>query len=71
MDLWTLIIPSLAFVLGMYTLGAGISDGLEKLGQQLALRDLLDDTLSEEAPEDGADIRSEIKPTGISPTRTY
>lgn len=52
MDDWTLIIASLAFVLGMYTLGAGISDGLEKLGQQLAFRDILDDTLSEEAPED-------------------
>lgn len=50
---WLFIIPSLAFVLGMYMLGSGISYGLENLGKQLALRDILDDTLSEDAPEEG------------------
>lgn len=46
---WMLLIPSMAFVFGMYLLGAGIQNGLLALGQQLAMRECADDTISEEA----------------------
>lgn len=50
LDAWLFIIPSLAFVFGMYLVGAGIQNGLLALGQQLAFRECIDDTISEDAP---------------------
>lgn len=51
MDLWIIIIPSVAFFAGMATVGAYIKEGLGELGEKLALRDVYDDnTISELAP---------------------